>query len=314
MEPAVSADGSIDLTTMDRPDETTLIAHRGFAGAYPENTLTAVRQVTDAAVAGAGSGSTADAIEIDVRQCGSGEPVVFHDVYLDRLTDAAGAMADRTIWETPLKDLRRLEVLRTGEPVPLLSEMLATIPPHVDVTVELKNPGTTPARSYCELPASQADGYERAWESFVTSVLDVLDGFDHDVLVTASFEGALRAMREVDPTVPLGYYFWDSIDTGLEITRRYDCEAVCPPRTMVPGTSFFNDAYGDLPAGGFEGRDIVGIAHEEGRTVDAWTIDTWQQAVELRAAGVDGLLCDYPGLLGVASSPSRSIDNQPADD
>ena len=52
-----------------------LIAHRGFAGVNPENTLQAVE-----AAAG-----VADAIEVDVRRCESGDLVVIHDETVDRL-------------------------------------------------------------------------------------------------------------------------------------------------------------------------------------------------------------------------------------
>jgi len=46
-----------------------VIGHRGCADVYPENT---VRAVTRAA-------NFLDAVEVDVRRCGSGELVVFHD-------------------------------------------------------------------------------------------------------------------------------------------------------------------------------------------------------------------------------------------
>lgn len=103
-----------------------LIAHRGFAGAFPENTLQAVEEAT----------AYADEIEIDVRRCESGELVVFHDATVDRLTDGAGAVADHTIDE-----LRALDVLDTGAGVPTLSEVLRAVPNHIGVNVELKEPG-----------------------------------------------------------------------------------------------------------------------------------------------------------------------------
>jgi len=307
MEPVANAGSSVEGPPL-RVDDPTLIAHRGFAGAYPENTHAAMR----AATAGFEDSTTAarfsaDAVEIDVVPCATGELVVFHDAYLDRLTDATGELVDRTIWETSFDRLRELEVLDTGETIPLLTELLETIPERVLVNVELKNPGTAPARTYRDLSGTQRASYDRAWERVAERFVGVIEGFDHDFLITSSFEGALRGMDEYAPHVPLSYFFWDSIDAGLAITRRYDCDVLCPPRTAIFGTSFFNERYGDLGAGIFAERDLVGIAHEEGREVYAWTIETWRQATELRAAGVDGLLCEYPGLVGtdgVAPSPS----------
>lgn len=317
MKPVANAGNSVDSPPPVRVDDPTLIAHRGFAGAYPENTHAAMREATAPTKRPAESAqstrSVADAVEIDVVPCASGELVVFHDAFLDRLTDAPVDAANRTIWETPLDRLRELEILDSGETVPLLVELLETIPERVPVTVELKNPGTTPARTYRDLPDTRRASYDRAWEASAESFVEVIDGFGHDFLVTSSFEGALRAMNDVAPEIPLGYFFGKSIETGIEVTRRYDAEVCCPPRTAIPGTSFFNDAYDDLPDGGFEQCDLVSIAHAEGRAVYAWTIDTRRQAAELRATGVDGLLSDYPGLLG-PDDRTVSSTAKPADD
>lgn len=103
-----------------------LIAHRGFAGAFPENTQRAIDGAVD----------HADEIEIDVRRCESGELVVIHDATVDRVTNGSGAVADHTIDE-----LRALDVLGTGEGVPTLSEILRAVPNHIGVNVELKEPG-----------------------------------------------------------------------------------------------------------------------------------------------------------------------------
>lgn len=103
-----------------------LIAHRGFAGVAPENTIGAIR-----AVAG-----RADAVEFDVRRCGSGELVVFHDATLDRLTGTSGLLE-----EIPLPRLRELTVLDSSEGIPTLAEALEALPPAVDVNLELKSAG-----------------------------------------------------------------------------------------------------------------------------------------------------------------------------
>jgi len=102
-----------------------VIAHRGFAGAHPENTVSAFRRAA----------RVADAVEMDVRRCGSGELVVVHDATLDRVTDAAGRVD-----ETPLARLRDLDVDGGGEGVPTLREAVAAVPPDTAVVAELKAP------------------------------------------------------------------------------------------------------------------------------------------------------------------------------
>jgi glycerophosphoryl diester phosphodiesterase len=102
------------------------IAHRGFAGHYPENTLPAVR----------GAAGDADWIEIDVRRCGSGELVVIHDATVDRVSEASGRVDRLTAGE-----LAALDVLGSGAGVPTLAATLAAIPRSVGVDVEIKEQG-----------------------------------------------------------------------------------------------------------------------------------------------------------------------------
>lgn len=67
-----------------------LIAHRGYAERYPENTLPALQAAIDAG---------ADAIELDVQFCQDGTPVVFHDPTLERVTGQPGQLQDLTLDE-----------------------------------------------------------------------------------------------------------------------------------------------------------------------------------------------------------------------
>ena len=99
------------------------IAHRGFAGVAPENTLFAVR---DAA-------SRADGVEFDVRRCESGELVVCHDDTVDRTTDGSGAVADHTV-----EELAALSVEGSGSGVPTVRAVLDAIPGGVVCHAELK--------------------------------------------------------------------------------------------------------------------------------------------------------------------------------
>lgn len=296
------------LETNTRQNSPTLIAHRGFAGIYPENTLAAMRGAPYAEFTPESGDSNAetggaDAIEIDVVPAAGGEPVVFHDLTLGRLTDAHTSLRRQPVWETPVETLRNVSVLDSDESVPLLTEVMNTIPPEVEVHVELKHPGTGQ-------PRRELDGHERSlgrerWLTFVERVVNILTAYDNDLLVSSSYEGALAAVRDIAPDLALAHLFWNSIEGGLDITRRYDCEAVHPALDMVTGTTLFNSGY--TSAGPFTEIDVVERAHEEGREVNVWTLTTPQQATELRAAGVDGLITDYPGLFDREGSTSPSV-------
>ena len=90
------------------------IAHRGYSGNYPENTMLAFRKAVEAG---------ADGIELDVQLTRDGEPVILHDEQVDRTTDGTGWVKDLT-----LAELRKLDAsyLYTGQygfnPVPTLRE------------------------------------------------------------------------------------------------------------------------------------------------------------------------------------------------
>lgn len=277
-----------------RRDAATLIAHRGFAGLYPENTLAAIRGASSGRPDPAADRPRADLIEIDVMPSGEGVPVVFHDATLGNLTDASGSLADRFVWETPTDRLRELRVLDSPETIPTLREAMATVPPDVGVNVELKNPGTEDLRVGEKLSDPELRARTEVWSEFVGQVLRVVSEFDNDILVSSFCESALAAVRDADDSIPLGCLFWDSIRDGLAIADHHDCEALHPPRNMIRGTPFFGAEYlaGQTPET-FADVDLVAKAHEAGRRVNVWTVTSWHQADRLRAAGVDGLIADY---------------------
>ncbi|WP_195892455.1 glycerophosphodiester phosphodiesterase [Halopiger goleimassiliensis] len=112
--------------TVARETELPIQAHRCFGSVYPENTVRAAVLAAE----------VADQIEFDVRRCGSGEIVVFHDERVDRLTDETGPVS-----EFDAQELRRLHVADSDERIPLLSEMLEAIPGECTANIELKEPG-----------------------------------------------------------------------------------------------------------------------------------------------------------------------------
>jgi len=107
-------------------------AHRGLHGSGAvENSRSAFR----AAIA-AGHG-----IELDVRLSLDGVAIVFHDVELDRLTEAAGPVAGRTADE-----LSRIALRGSSDHVEPLSRIVEICPPAVPLLIELKAPGKRVAR------------------------------------------------------------------------------------------------------------------------------------------------------------------------
>ncbi|WP_247003723.1 glycerophosphodiester phosphodiesterase [Halosolutus gelatinilyticus] len=222
-----------------------ITAHRGYADVYPENTV--------AAVAGS-SRLRADRIEIDVVACEDGEIVVFHDNVLDHLTDESGPVA-----ETPFETVTQTEVLESGETIPTLGEVLDAARPSITMNIEFKASGND------------------SWLEFADRALGIAAEYPGDFYVSSFESDALEAVREIDPTIPVGVIFGSNPEENLEIARELDAEAV-------------NVSTGVLD------RALVETAHAEGREVNVWTIDSWRDATAPLELGVDGLIADYPSV------------------
>ncbi|MFI5823285.1 glycerophosphodiester phosphodiesterase [Streptomyces rishiriensis] len=113
------------------------IGHRGVMGVEPENTL---RSFVAAEQAGL------DVIELDLHLSKDGALVVMHDPDVDRTTDGAGAIADRT-----LAELRTLDA-GCGERVPVFEEVLDAV--RTPLQAEIKD--VRAARALAEVMQARA--------------------------------------------------------------------------------------------------------------------------------------------------------------
>jgi len=124
-------------------------AHRGLHGtvagrAAPENSRAAF-----AAAIAAGHG-----IELDVRRSSDGQPVVFHDETLDRLTAATGPVARRSASQLGL-----LTLADCAETIPTLRQALADIAGRVPVLIEVKSERGTRIAALCLAVRRVLEGY-----------------------------------------------------------------------------------------------------------------------------------------------------------
>ena len=186
-------------------DGVALIGHRGCAAQYPENTVAAIERAAP----------HVDAVEIDVRRCGSGELVVCHDAELERLTGATGRVADAD-WD----ELRELTVLDSGEPIPRLDRALAAAPEGTAVNVELKERGVA------------ADALEVARDSGTT------------VWFSSFLPGALEALRDRAPEADRALLVADG-DAASAVDRAVDlgCVAVHPAIDLATEPGYVEAAH-----------------------------------------------------------------------
>jgi glycerophosphoryl diester phosphodiesterase len=261
----------VSVSPLDAPRDPArpprVVAHRGFAGRCPENTVAAF----------AAAAPDADAVELDVRPTADGDAVVFHDDRLDDLTDARGLVR-----ETPTDRVLAAEVLGSGETVPRLADVVAAVPADTALNVELKSPGTATRRPDQSLSSRDRETARTRWQGFVDRVAETLADAPHEVLYSSFCEGALAAVRDRGDAAVAPLTATDG-RRALDVAARHDAAAVHPAWGLVLDSA--------------DGAGLVESAHASGLAVNAWTVDTWHRAARLDDAGVDGCIADYPGLV-----------------
>ncbi len=109
-----------------------IIAHRGFSGLYPENTMLAFEKALEAG---------ADGIELDIHLSKDGEVMIIHDEALKRTAGLPGAVSDYK-----RSELEKISAGKTRNdsfgftPIPSLEEYLSFMAQHKDrfTNIELK--------------------------------------------------------------------------------------------------------------------------------------------------------------------------------
>jgi glycerophosphoryl diester phosphodiesterase len=115
----------------DTQARTRVIAHRGFSGAAPENTLAAVRAAVKVG---------ADMVEIDVTLTSDGKIVVIHDETVDRTTNGSGKVSDFSLAELQQLDAGAWFAPRfAGERIPTLDAVLDEVEGRILLNVEIKS-------------------------------------------------------------------------------------------------------------------------------------------------------------------------------
>ena len=90
-----------------------VLAHRGFSGNYPENTMLAFRKAIEAG---------ADGIELDIHESRDGQLVIIHDENLVRTTGIDGIVSDFTLAELTRTRASRTKSDAFDTPIPSFEE------------------------------------------------------------------------------------------------------------------------------------------------------------------------------------------------
>lgn len=125
-------------------------AHRGLHGAQaPENSRAAFARAIEA-----GNG-----IELDVQRSSDGQPIVFHDDSLERLTGASGRVERRSAGQLGAITLKLADGTDTDETIPSLRQVLAQIGGKVPVLIEIKSNRKSRVAALCLAVRRVLEGY-----------------------------------------------------------------------------------------------------------------------------------------------------------
>lgn len=232
----------------DRPR---LIAHRGFAAEFPENTVEAVR----------GAIAYADAIELDVRQCGSGELVIVHDAYLGDF------LSNRAIDQLSYPTLAAAE-----PPIPTLKEVLSVAPDDFPLILELKD--ATAVETLCTLlnHTNQHILISSPDRGVLTRVNQHLRDVQTSLLhVPPPFERMYWKLTQINPIAQMGRYDTDRL---ISEAQQASCDELHVRYELCVNT------------------DIVRQAHSAGLSIAAWTVNSAATYRVLQDLGVDGIITD----------------------
>lgn len=238
------------------------IAHRGDPAEAPENTLPAI----EAAIA-----SGAEVLEFDLRMTADGHAVVFHDELLDRTTDGAGPLADRTLAELAVLDAGAWYGTQwRGTRIPTFAEVLPLLQrSDLRAVIELKGEWT-----------------DEALQPIIAGIYRY--GVQNRV-VMASFElpTLLQLGREA-PSLPRAVIVRRLPDDPVAFAAEVGATTV-----VTSLRSFSVDP------------DAAAVLRAAGLTVIVYTLnraDLWQQALDL---GVDGVVTDAPRRLAGVHAAAR---------
>lgn len=190
------------------------IAHRGFSGKYPENTILAFRKAIEAG---------ADGAELDVHYTKDGELVVIHDERIDRTCDGKGFVCDFTLEELKTFDASAgFKGVYGVNRIPTLREYFELVKP-IDgfiTNIELK----TGVNTY--------PGIEKM-------VLDLIDEFDlRDRIIISSFNFfSVMRFKELCGDIKCGFLTGEWIYDFGKYTKGCGVECVHPHnRTLIQET------------------------------------------------------------------------------
>jgi len=242
---------------MERP---IIIAHRGSSFTAPENTLAAALLAWE---------QNADAVEVDVYLTTDKKIVCLHDETTKRTTGVDLEIAESS-WDQ-VKDLDAgswKSPEYKGEPIPLLTSVIDSIPPGKTLYVEIKA------------------GEEIV--PYLTKVIEASGKRDQIIIICFDFD-TLKAAHEAMPGIPVMWLFCEKKDQ--ETGKRPPLQISRIERARAAGFDAMDVCYHCVDPG------VAAACKARGLGIYIWTVDDPVEAERQFKMGVQGVTTNKPDLM-----------------
>lgn len=198
----------------------------------------------------------ADFIELDVQQTRDGVLVVMHDSNLKRTTGV-----NKDIWDVDYADIQNLDAGSWFDPayanarIPTLEETLQFVDKRAKLNIEIK-------------PTKHGS------DTLEQDVAELITQYQYtDACYVTSFSyGSLKKVKEVNPEIRTGYLM--SVAYGQFYSLKY------------AGAFSLNKV--------FVTSQVVNAAHQQGKQIFAWTVNSMSEVRSLCNLHVDSIITDDP--------------------
>lgn len=201
----------------------------------------------------------ADFIELDVQQTRDGVLVVMHDSNLKRTTGV-----NKNIWDVDYADIQNLDAGSWFDPayanarIPTLEETLQFVDKRARLNIEIKP--TKPTKH-------GSDTLEQDVAELITQYQ-----YTDACYVTSFSYGSLKKVKEVNPEIRTGYLM--SVAYGQFYSLKY-ADAFSLNKVFVTS-------------------QVVNAAHQQGKQIFAWTVNSMSEVRSLCNLHVDSIITDDP--------------------
>jgi glycerophosphoryl diester phosphodiesterase len=235
-----------------------VIAHRGFSGIAPENTLVAFQKAIDIG---------SDMIEFDVSLSKDGIPVVIHDKTINRTTNGKGNVESFTVEELKQFDAGSWYKKEfKEEKIPTLEEVIQVTKGKIMLNIEIKK--------YSVKRNVKLDGIEH-------KIVQLLEKYNivNDVLISSFSKLAIQRIKEFNPDISIAYLYRFGIKS--RVIKQFD----------KLGLYSFNQS-----KRAFSKKSLKDL-HEQEIKLNLYTINQKREMIKFIKLGVNGIITNYPNKL-----------------